>query len=261
VVSDPPAPLMAAPSAAPHDAALVFDGVGKIFPDGTHAIERVSLAVRAGEMVSIVGPSGCGKSTLLRLASRLTLPTAGQIHVADGNLGYVFQDPTLLPWRTVQRNVELLAELAGIPRQERQKLANEAIELTGLSGFERHRPLALSGGMRMRVSLARALTLRPRIFLFDEPFGALDEITRERLNFELLGLFARERFAGLFVTHSVVEAAFLAARVLVMSKRPGRIVEEIAVPFGYPRPPELRFDASFAAIAGHISARLREGMQ
>jgi len=238
--------------------ALTFERVSKVFPDGTHAIEHVELEVKAGEMVAIVGPSGCGKSTLLRLASRLTLPTSGAIHAAPGNLGYVFQDPTLLPWRTVQHNVELLAELAGVPKPERERLAAEAIALTGLRGFEKHRPRALSGGMRMRVSLARALTMRPRIFLFDEPFGALDEITRERLNGELLTLFERERFAGLFVTHSVTEAAFMAARVLVMSPRPGRIVAEIEVPFAYPRPQELRFDPEFARTAGRISARLRE---
>jgi NitT/TauT family transport system ATP-binding protein len=238
--------------------ALAFDHVSKVFPDGTRAVDDVSLTVKPGEMVAIVGPSGCGKSTLLRLASRLTTPSSGEIGVSDGNLGYVFQDATLLPWRTVQRNVELLAELAGIAPSERSQRAAHAIALTGLSGFERHRPRALSGGMRMRVSLARALTMRPRIFLFDEPFGALDEITRERLNGELLDLFERERFAGLFVTHSVSEAAFLASRVLVMSPRPGRIVAEIAVPFSYPRPTELRFEPDFANVAGQISARLRE---
>jgi NitT/TauT family transport system ATP-binding protein len=238
--------------------ALSFERVSKVFPDGTRALDEVTIQVNSGEMVAIVGPSGCGKSTLLRLASRLSAPSSGQIVVGDGNLGYVFQDATLLPWRTVQRNVELLAELAGMNRAQRAKLAAEAIILTGLTGFERHRPRALSGGMRMRVSLARALTMRPRIFLFDEPFGALDEITRERLNGELLGLFARERFAGLFVTHSVSEATFLASRVLVMSPRPGRIVAEIDVPFGYPRPTELRFEAQFARVAGQISERLRE---
>jgi NitT/TauT family transport system ATP-binding protein len=241
--------------------ALAFNHVSKVFPDGTRALDDISLQVRSGEMVAIVGPSGCGKSTLLRLASRLTAPSDGEIHLGDGNLGYVFQDATLLPWRTVQRNVELLAELAGVPPAERAKLATQAIILTGLSGFERHRPRALSGGMRMRVSLARALTMRPRIFLFDEPFGALDEITRERLNGELLGLFERERFAGLFVTHSVIEATFLASRVLVMSARPGRIVAEIGVPFRYPRPMELRFEPEFAAVAGQISARLRERLR
>jgi NitT/TauT family transport system ATP-binding protein len=242
------------------DAALAFEHVSKVFPDGTQALDDVSLEVNAGEMVAIVGPSGCGKSTLLRLASSLTSPSAGEIRVAEGNLGYVFQDPTLLPWRTVQSNVELLAELAGVPRLERARLAADAIGLTGLNGFEQHRPRALSGGMRMRVSLARSLTMRPRIFLFDEPFGALDEITRERLNGELLGLFEREQFAGLFVTHSVGEAAFLASRVVVMSPRPGRIVAEVAIPFAYPRSPELRFQPEFAAIAGQISARLRANL-
>jgi NitT/TauT family transport system ATP-binding protein len=256
VLADHPAAVFR-PNAT-ENVALAFDQVSKVFPDGTRALDDITLQVQSGEMVAIVGPSGCGKSTLLRLASRLTAPSSGEIAVGEGNLGYVFQDATLLPWRTVQRNVELLAELAGVPPAERASLAAQAIILTGLSGFERHRPRALSGGMRMRVSLARALTMRPRIFLFDEPFGALDEITRERLNGELLGLFERERFAGLFVTHSVNEAAFLASRVLVMSARPGRIVAEINVPFGYPRPPELRFEAEFASVAGQISARLRE---
>lgn len=242
------------------EAALAFEHVSKTFPDGTQALDDVTLQVASGEMVAIVGPSGCGKSTLLRLASKLSNPTGGDIRVAQGNLGYVFQDPTLLPWRTVQSNVELLAELAGVARAERARLATDAIALTGLNGFEQHRPKALSGGMRMRVSLARSLTMRPRIFLFDEPFGALDEITRERLNGELLGLFERERFAGLFVTHSVSEAAFLASRVVVMSPRPGRIVAEIAIPFSYPRPPELRFHSDFAAVAGQISARLRANL-
>ena len=243
------------------EVALAFDRVSKTFPDGTRALDEVSVDVYAGEMVAIVGPSGCGKSTLLRIASRLTAPTTGVVHVGPGNLGYVFQDATLLPWRTVQRNVELLAELAGIDQKERAQRATEAIALTGLTGFENHRPRALSGGMRMRVSLARSLTMRPNIFLFDEPFGALDEITREHLGGELLSLFDRERFAGLFVTHSVSEAAFLASRVLVMSPRPGRIISEITIPFAYPRPPDLRFPPEFAAIAGHISATLRANLE
>jgi NitT/TauT family transport system ATP-binding protein len=243
------------------DVALAFDHVSKVFPDGTRALDDVTLAVNSGEMVAIVGPSGCGKSTLLRLASKLTSQTTGEISIGPGNLGYVFQDATLLPWRTVQDNVELLAELAGVSKRERSLLAAQAIELTGLSGFEKHRPRALSGGMRMRVSLARALTMRPQIFLFDEPFGALDEITREHLGTELLGLFEGERFAGLFVTHSVSEAAFLASRVVVMSPRPGRVVAEVEIPFPYPRPPELRFRPEFAAIAGHISERLRSNLE
>jgi NitT/TauT family transport system ATP-binding protein len=261
VVGDQPAPVLTADLPTRPPALLRFEHISKTFPDGTRAVDDVSLAIGEGELVAIVGPSGCGKSTLLRLASRLTAPTSGDVWCAEGHLGYVFQDATLLPWRTVQDNVELLTELAGVPKAERVRRAAEAIALTGLRGFERHRPRALSGGMRMRVSLARALTMRPRIFLFDEPFGSLDEITRERLNGELLGLFERERFAGLFVTHSVSEATFLASRVLVMSPRPGRILAHIEVPFGYPRAPELRFDAEFASIAGEISRRLREGMR
>jgi len=252
--------MEARPTAPPaaSAAALAFAGVSKVFSDGTAALDDVSLTVSAAEMVSIVGPSGCGKSTLLRLASGLTHPTSGAITVAEDNLGYVFQDAALFPWRTVQRNVELFAELAGMPSGERAARAAAAIALTGLKGFEHHRPRALSGGMRMRVSLARALTMRPSLFLFDEPFGALDEITRERLNGELLGLFATERFAGVFVTHSVVEAAFLASRVVVMSPRPGRIVADVSVPFEYPRRPDLRFDPDFTRVAGQISAFLRE---
>jgi NitT/TauT family transport system ATP-binding protein len=239
---------------------LRFDHVGMRFPDGTHAVDDVSFGLDRGELVSVVGPSGCGKSTLLRIASGLTRCTQGTVEVDRTHLGYVFQDATLLPWRTVQANVELFAELHGAAKDERRRLAAEAIELVGLQGFERHVPRRLSGGMRMRVSLARSLTMKPDVFLFDEPFGALDEITRERLNEELLRLFVGQRFAGLFITHSVGEAVFLSTRVLVMSARPGRIVADVPVPFDYPRPPELRFDPAFAALAGEVSAALREAL-
>jgi NitT/TauT family transport system ATP-binding protein len=237
--------------------ALALTGVEMRFPDGTHALDATDLRVEPGDFVSIIGPSGCGKSTLLRLVSGLERPTSGRLELAPGNVGYVFQDPTLLPWRTVRANVELLAELDGIPAAERRRLAAEAIALTGLAGFEGHRPRALSGGMRMRVSLARSLTLKPRLFLFDEPFGALDEITRERLNDELLRLYALEGFTALFVTHSAPEAVFLSSRILVMSARPGRIVAEVRVPFRYPREPELRFDAEYARLVGVVSHALR----
>jgi NitT/TauT family transport system ATP-binding protein len=236
---------------------LSFDGVGMRFPDGTHAVQEASFSVAPGEFVSIVGPSGCGKSTLLKIAAGLLDATSGHVEVGEGNLGYVFQDATLLPWRTVRANVELLGELEGMGRADRRAAAQEAIDLVGLAGFEDKYPKSLSGGMKMRASLARALTLAPKAFLFDEPFGALDEITRERLNDELLALFERERFAGLFITHSIAEAVFLSTRVLVMSARPGRIVGDFAVPFAYPRRPELRFEPAFAELSGRVSEALR----
>ncbi|MGQ0847535.1 MAG: ABC transporter ATP-binding protein [Actinomycetota bacterium] len=237
--------------------ALVFEHVSKVFPDGTHALHDVSFNLRKGDFVTIVGPSGCGKSTLLRIASGLDRQTMGSVTLNTNNVGYVFQDATLMPWRTVQKNVELLAELHGIERERRHRLAAEAIAKVGLKGFESHYPKALSGGMKMRVSLARSLTLQPPVFLFDEPFGALDEINRERLNDETLALFVRERFAALFITHSIYEAVFLSTQVLVMSGRPGHIVGSFRIPFKYPRPHELRFEADFAELTGAVSAALR----
>jgi NitT/TauT family transport system ATP-binding protein len=237
---------------------LTFSGVGRTFPDGTEALRGVDLTVDRGEFVTVVGPSGCGKSTLLRLASGLDEPTTGSVQARTHQVGYVFQDPTLLPWRTVQRNVELLAELEKLPRLERRRRVTEALSLVGLTGFEKHRPRALSGGMRMRVSLARSLVLEPDVFLFDEPFGALDEMARERLNDELLQLFVDRGFAALFITHSVAEAVYLSTRVVVMSPRPGRLIGDVAVPFGYPRRPELRYSEEFGKVAGEVSDLLRE---
>ncbi|TVR25139.1 MAG: ABC transporter ATP-binding protein [Ilumatobacter sp.] len=228
-----------------------------VFPDGTEAVRSASFTVERGEFVTVVGPSGCGKSTLLKIASGLLEPTRGQVEVDRSRLGYVFQDATLLQWRTVQRNVELLAELHGVPRGERKQLADDAIEMVGLKGFEHHYPKSLSGGMKMRCSLARTLTLKPPVFLFDEPFGAVDEITREHLNEETQRLFRLEGFAGLFITHSISEAVFLSTRVLVMSARPGRLVAEFEVPFDYPRSPDLRFDPEFAKLSGEVSHALR----
>ncbi len=236
---------------------LTFEHIGMTFPDGTEAVRDVSFTIRKGEFVTVVGPSGCGKSTLLKIASGLLEPTAGQVIVDRDRLGYVFQDATLLPWRTVTGNVELLAELHDVPDDERARVAEEAIQMVGLDGFQNHYPKSLSGGMKMRASLARTLTLRPPIFLFDEPFGAVDEITREHLNEETQQLFQREGFAGLFITHSIGEAVFMSTRVIVMSARPGRIVAEFEVPFDYPRSPELRFDPAFAKLSGEVSHELR----
>jgi NitT/TauT family transport system ATP-binding protein len=238
--------------------ALRFSGVAKRFATGTLAVTRVDLRLSPGEFVAIVGPSGCGKSTLLRLAAGLSQPTAGTVELAAGRPGYVFQDPTLLAWRSVVRNIELPAELRGIPKPERRRRVAAAIDLVGLRGFERHLPRMLSGGMRMRVSLARALLLDPDLCLFDEPFGALDELTRERLNDELLRLYAARRFTALFVTHSVAEAVFLSSRVVLMSPRPGRIVADIPVPFGYPRQRGLRFTPEFTDLTARVSAQLRD---
>jgi NitT/TauT family transport system ATP-binding protein len=240
---------------------LGFEGVELTYPNGTVALSGVDLVVRAGEFVSVVGPSGCGKSTLLRIASGLDRATAGYAQVGANRIGYVFQDATLLPWRTVRDNVALLAELDHVGRAERYRRADEAIELVGLAGFADHLPRQLSGGMKMRVSLARSLTVDPELFLFDEPFGALDEITRERLGGEISELFANRRFAGLFITHSVAEAVFLSSRVVVMSGRPGRVVDEIDVPFDFPRADDLRFTPEFAALAGRVSKALRGGHQ
>ena len=235
---------------------LEFRGVSKRFPEGTLALTDVNFAVPPGEFVSIVGPSGCGKTTLLHLSAGLQRTTEGTIRVDTDKIGYVFQDPALLPWRTVQANVELLAELRGLSKTERRRRAHEAIELVGLTEFTRHRPRTLSGGMRMRVSLARSLTLNPELFLFDEPFGALDEITRQRLGTELLRLFIASRFAAVLVTHSVTEAVFLGGRVLVMSERPGRIIGDFTVPFGYPRTPKILFDPDFTELAQEIATCL-----
>jgi len=236
---------------------LSFDDVSRTFPDGTFALSSTTFDVALGEFVAIVGPSGCGKSTLLRVASGLDAPSTGTVTVDHDSLGYVFQDPTLLPWRDVRGNVGLFAELDGMARSETARRVAENVRLVGLEGFEDKYPKQLSGGMRMRASLARSLVMDPDIFLFDEPFGALDEITRERLNDELLGLFQRKGFGALFITHSIVEAVFLSTRVLVMSQRPGRIIESFDVPFAYPRSHDLRFEADFAELSGEISHALR----
>src|ERR1700733_4045620 len=237
--------------------ALRFSAVTKTFSGGTVALAEANLEVAPGEFVSVVGPSGCGKSTLLRIASGLDGINAGSVEVAPSRLGYVFQDATLLPWRTVYQNAALFAELEKMDKAERGRRIAEALELVGLAGFERHLPHQLSGGMRMRASLARSLVLDPEVFLFDEPFGALDEITRERLNDELLRTHQLRAFAALFVTHSVAEAVFLASRVVVMSARPGRVIADIEVPFAYPRLPELRYTPEFAALCGEVSGHLR----
>jgi NitT/TauT family transport system ATP-binding protein len=222
-------------------------------------LDDLSLAVEREEFVSVVGPSGCGKSTMLRIIAGLSQATRGHVQRDTDDIEYVFQDATLLPWRTVRRNVELPAELRGLPRAERRRRAAEAIALVGLEEFAGYRPRALSGGMRMRVSLARALTMLPSLFLFDEPFGALDAINRERLGEELQALYAQRRFAAVFVTHAVAEAVFLSSRVLVMAARGGHIVADVPVPLPFPRAAEARYATELASIAAEVHAHLKKG--
>lgn len=224
----------------------------------THALDHTTLSIRKGEFVSLVGPSGCGKSTVLRLGSGLIRPSSGQITRSSDSIGYIFQEPTLMPWRTVEQNVRFLGELEGMNREENSRRTSEVLSLVGLEEFRDFYPLALSGGMKMRTSIARSMLLDPELFLFDEPFGALDQISRARLNAELIGLFADRRFAALFVTHSVDEAVFLASRLLVMSKRPGRIVAEFEIPYSFPRNPSIRYEPEFAVLAGKVAATLAE---
>ena len=235
---------------------VVAEGLAKQFPSGVEALRDLNLEISRGQFVSIVGPSGCGKSTFLRLVAGLDAPTSGELRV-DGHdplgLAFVFQDATLLPWRSVAHNITLPLELR---REDADERVAQTLSLVGLTDFAAAYPAQLSGGMRMRVSIARALVTRPQILLLDEPFGALDEITRQRLNEELLHLWQEDRWTGLFVTHNVSEAVFLSQRVLVMSARPGRILADIPIPFPYPRSPYLRSAPEFIRIANGISRQL-----
>ena len=239
------------------DPVITFSDVTKSF-GSTHALDLIHLTIRKGEFVSLVGPSGCGKSTVLRLGSGLIPPSSGAISRTSDNIGYIFQEPTLMPWRTVRQNIGFLGELESMARPEIRRRSAEVLDLVGLEEFGDHYPLALSGGMKMRTSIARSLLLDPDLFLFDEPFGALDQISRARLNEELTSLFADRRFAALFVTHSVDEALYLASRLLVMSKRPGRIVAEFKIPYGFPRDPSIRYEPDFAVLAGRVATALAE---
>lgn len=237
---------------------IVIEGVSKRFPSGLTALAEITTTFNSSEFVSIVGPSGCGKSTLLRIVAGLTEPTTGSCAGArHGKSAFVFQEAALLPWRTAISNAELLMELEHVPKGERRALATRALELVGLSGFENAFPHSLSGGMRMRLSLARALSLRPNLLLLDEPLAAVDELTRDVLQEELSRMWQTEGFTAILVTHNVHEAVYLSNRVLVMSPRPGRILAEIEVPFAFPRAPELRASPEFARLTGVVSAALR----
>ena len=221
-------------------------------------LKNIDIEIKKGDFLVLVGPSGCGKSTILRIASSLETASTGSVDVRTEKIGYVFQDPTLMPWRTVRKNVEFLAELEKIDKEVIRKKTDDIIDLVGLREFSGHYPLALSGGMKMRASLARSLVLDPELFLFDEPFGALDLITRARLNEELMELYNSKKFTSLFVTHSVEEAIFLSSRVLVFSGRPGTIKGEFEIPFEYPRKSDIRYSTEFAKLSGKVGKVLEE---
>ena len=239
---------------------LVMDGVSKTFSNGVTALDDVNLTIREGDFLSLLGPSGCGKSTALRLIAGLSMPTRGRLdwrkQMGDDCVGFVFQEPTLLPWASVFDNVWLPLRLRGISRAKAAPAVHELLERVHLSGFENAVPRELSGGMKMRVSIARGLVTKPRVLLMDEPFAALDEITRFKLNNDLLELWQDERFTVVFVTHSVFESVFLSNRIVVMAARPGRVHEEIAVDAPYPRDEAFRTSPGYAALCRQASAVL-----
>ena len=263
-------PIKTATSGAPQRPLLRLSDVAKTFSTGTTALAGIGLTIFPGEFVSLLGPSGCGKSTLLKLIAGLVAPSSGMIdwpqstYTADGSpepaLGFVFQEPTLLPWRTAADNVQLPLLLAGVNRQEARERAGEALAQVGLSAFADSYPRQLSGGMKMRVSIARALVTRPKILLMDEPFAALDEITRTKLNDELLQLFARQGLTVIFVTHSVYESVYLSSRIVVMTTRPGRVTAEIPIEMTYPRLEEFRMSQAYNERCRLVSAALRRAM-
>jgi NitT/TauT family transport system ATP-binding protein len=239
-------------------------GVAKCFAAGPPALADVSLTAAPGEFLAFIGPSGCGKSTLLRLVAGLAEPSAGEVRVAGrapsyaaAELAFVSQEPSLLPWLDVARNTEVPLRLRGTGRAQRTAARDAALRLVGLAGREGALPRELSGGQKMRVSLARALTLAPKVLLLDEPFGALDEMSRERLQEELLAIRARQGWMALFVTHSVAEAVFLADRIFIMSPQPGRLAAEIAVPLPSPRTAETRLSRAYHDLVDEVSRRLR----
>lgn len=240
-------------------AALSFRSVGRTFPDGTEALQDVTFDVDDGELVAVVGPSGCGKSTLLRIAAGLDAPTTGTIRRTDVPLSVVFQDHALMPWRTVRRNVALVAELTG-DIADLDDRVTDAVARVGLADAADKFPRQLSGGMKMRTALARALVTRPRLVLFDEPFGALDHLTRLQLQRDLDAMRRREGFAGILITHDIEEAVFLADRIVVLGPRPARVVDDIVVSL----PPQadgardagIRYDARFTTLCATVARAL-----
>ena len=243
---------------------VALEGVGKRFRSGVEALSGIDLKVAPGSFVSLLGPSGCGKSTLLRIIAGLTPPSTGALRYGETelkrHLGFVFQEPTLMPWATVSDNVYLPLRLAGARRADAAPRIAETLASVGLEGFADSYPRQLSGGMRMRVSIARALVTEPRLLLLDEPFAALDEITRFRLNEDLLRLWRRHRCTVLFVTHSVFESVFLSSRIVVLTPRPGRIRADVKVELPYPRDGAMRTAPAYVEQCRQVSALLSEAM-
>jgi NitT/TauT family transport system ATP-binding protein len=248
--------------------AVSIKGVSKQFKGGTTALEDIELEIEPGEFISLIGPSGCGKSTLLRIVGDLIEPSNGEVQVngkparqarRDHDYGIVFQDAVLYEWRTVSKNIALPLELAGWDRSRRQARVEEMLELVELQGFGEHHPWQLSGGMQQRVAIARALSFDPALLLMDEPFGALDEMTRERLNAELLRIWEASGSTVVFVTHSIAEAVFLSTRVVVMSHRPGRVSRVIPVDLPQPRTQAAREDPRFFELATEVREALHLG--
>jgi NitT/TauT family transport system ATP-binding protein len=241
-------------------------GVGKIFANSVTALRDASFDIRRNEFVSLLGPSGCGKSTALRIVAGLIEPSAGDIewsddrHGAPGAVGFVFQEPTLMPWATVAANVYLPLKLSGVGPEAAEPQIAQALERVGLSDFATAYPRELSGGMKMRVSIARALVTQPQLLLMDEPFAALDEITRFRLNNDLLALWQTMNQTIVFVTHSVFESVFLSSRILVMTSRPGRVAAEIEIDAPYPRAESFRTSSEYAALCRRVSEALAHAM-
>jgi NitT/TauT family transport system ATP-binding protein len=240
--------------------------VEKTYPNGTQALLPVNLTVQEGEFITLLGPSGCGKSTLLKMVAGLLAPSDGrlllwrkpvqQIESTGHRLSFVFQEATLMPWASVMANVRLPLDLAGVPRAQAEARVREALKMVGLEKFETNLPRELSGGMQMRVSIARGLVTEPTLLLMDEPFGALDEITRNRLDSDLLGLWQARKLTVIFVTHSIYEAVYLSNRVVVMAARPGRIVDEVVIDEPYPRSADFRVSTTFSQYAKRLQDSL-----
>jgi NitT/TauT family transport system ATP-binding protein len=234
--------------------------VGKTFESGTVALAGLDLTVREGEFVSLLGPSGCGKSTALRIVAGLSEASIGHVEAPRNNVGFVFQDPTLMPWASVADNVLLPFKLGAVDKAQSRAAVTQALARVGLSEFSQAFPRELSGGMRMRASIARALVTEPRLLLMDEPFAALDEITRFKLNNDLLILWQELRRTVIFVTHSVFESVYLSQRILVMTPRPGRVFAEIDIPAAYPRDERFRTSAEYAGYCRQVSEALGQAM-